>query len=113
MTHGWLFVQAERGQTASFLKMVADQERLYPGITSPTRLGEYVWAWLVNEDDRVRRLGLGGFQFWTPRLGFIFGTCRLSGHVGWRVWAKAHGTLNQYFLIRFWRKKCTKLTFHY
>ena len=30
---------------------------LYPGITSHVRLGKYVWAWLVNEDDWTRRLG--------------------------------------------------------
>ena len=65
--------------------MVACQERLYPGIISPSRLGKYVWAWLVNEDDWARRLGLYGFQFWARRL---------TRPVGWRVWAKAHGTHN-------------------
>ena len=68
MIHGWLFVQAERGQLVASLKMVADHERLYPDIISPVRLGKYVWVWLVNEDDRVRRLGLCGFQFWARRL---------------------------------------------
>ena len=63
VTHGGLFVQAERGQPAAFLKMVAGQERLYPGIISLARLGKYVRAWLVNEDDWVRRLSLCGFQF--------------------------------------------------
>ena len=61
VTHGWLFVQAEISQPAALLKMVAGQERLYPNIISPTRLGKYVWVWLVNEDDWVRRLGLCGF----------------------------------------------------
>ena len=50
-THGWILVQAEVGQPATFLKMIAGQERLYPGIISLARLGKYVWAWLVNEDD--------------------------------------------------------------
>ena len=63
MTHRWLLVQAERSQPTAFLKMVAGQERLYPGIISPTLLGKYVWAWLVNEDDWVRRLGSVGFSF--------------------------------------------------
>ena len=51
VTHEWIFIQAKRGQPAAFLKMVADQERLYPDIMSPVRLGKYVWAWIVNEDD--------------------------------------------------------------
>ena len=34
VTHWWIFVQAERGQSAAFLKMVSDQKRLYPGIMS-------------------------------------------------------------------------------
>ena len=57
VTHGWIFVQVNRGQPAVYLKMVSDQERLYPDIMSPVRLGKYVWAWLVNEDDWARRLG--------------------------------------------------------
>ena len=64
--HEWLFnlfVQAERCQSTAFLKMVVGQERLYLGIISPARLGKYVWVWLVNEDDWVRRLGLYGFNF--------------------------------------------------
>ena len=68
VTHGWFFVQAERVQSATSLKMVADQERLYPDIISPAWLGKYVWVWLVNEDDWVHRLGLCGFQFWARRL---------------------------------------------
>ena len=52
---------------------------------SPARLGKYVWAWLVNENDWVCRLGLCGFQFWARRL---------TRPVGWWVWAKAHGTHN-------------------
>ena len=44
VTHGWLFVQAERGQSTTSLKMVAGQERLYPGIISPARMGKYVWV---------------------------------------------------------------------
>ena len=72
VTHRWLLVQVERGQSAAFLKMVAGQERLYPGIISPARLGKYVWTWLVNEDDWVRRLGHCGFQFWARRVSFSF-----------------------------------------
>ena len=72
VTHGWLFVQAERGQPTAFLKMVASQERLYLGIISPVQLGKYVWVWLVNEDDWICRLSLYGFQFWARRLGFSF-----------------------------------------
>ena len=52
----------------SLIKMVAGQERLYLDIISPARLGKYVWAWLVNEDDWVHKLGLCGFQFWACRL---------------------------------------------
>ena len=44
VTHGWIFVQAEVGQPAAFLKMIAGQERLYPGIISLARLGKYIWA---------------------------------------------------------------------
>ena len=62
--------------------MVFDQERLYPDIMSHVRLGKYVWAWLVNENDWARRL-----DHYT--VGFS-----LAGPVGWRVWAKAHGTHN-------------------
>ena len=43
VTHGELFVQAERGQPAA-LKMVASHERLYLGIISPTQLVKYVWV---------------------------------------------------------------------
>ena len=68
--------------------MVADKERLYLGIISPTRLGKFVWAWLVTEGDWARRLGLCGFQFWA---------CRLTRPIVWRVWAKAHGTYNAPF----------------
>ena len=82
MTHGWIFVQAEVGQPAAFLKMIVGYERLYPGIISPARLGKYVWAWLVNEDDWARKLGHYTVGFSQP------------GPVGWRVWAKAHGTHN-------------------
>ena len=57
VTHGWILIQAERGQPAAFLKMVASHERLYPGIMLHVRLGKYVWAWLVNEDDLAQRLG--------------------------------------------------------
>ena len=70
--------------------MVADQERLYLDIISLARLGKYVWACLVNEDDWVCRLGLFGFQFWARRL---------TGPVGWKVWAKAHGTHNAPFFL--------------
>ena len=63
MTHGWLFVQVERGQPVTFLKMVASQERSYPGIISPARLGKYVWAWLVNEDVWVVDWASMGFSF--------------------------------------------------
>ena len=51
VTHGWIL-----GQPATFLKMVAGQERLYLDIISPARLGKYVWAWLVNEDNWVNTL---------------------------------------------------------
>ena len=51
VTHGWIVVQAERGRSDAFLEMVACQERLYPGIKSPARLGKHDWAWSVNEDD--------------------------------------------------------------
>ena len=68
VTHGWLFVKVERRQPAAFLKMVAGQERLYPGIMSTAPLGKYVWIWLVNENDWVRRLSLYGSQFWAHRL---------------------------------------------
>ena len=57
VTHGWIFIQVERGQQAAYLKMVFGQERLYPGFMSPVQLGKYVWAWLVNEDDWARILG--------------------------------------------------------
>ena len=33
---------AEDGQPATFLKMIAGHERLYPSIISPARLGKYV-----------------------------------------------------------------------
>ena len=86
VTHGRLFVQAERGQSAAFLKMVASQERLYLGIISPAQLGKYVWVWLVNEDDWTHRLGLCGFQFWTRKLtGPLSEGLSPSGPVGWRV----------------------------
>ena len=62
--------------------MVADKERLYSDIISHARLGKYVWAWLVNEDNWARRLGHYTVGFSHP------------GPVGWRVWAKAHGTHN-------------------
>ena len=68
VTHGWLFVQAERGQSAAYLKMVSDQGRLYPGIMSPARLGKHVWVLLVNEDYWARRLGHCRFQSWARRL---------------------------------------------
>ena len=55
--HGWIIVQAKRGQPATFSKMVSGQEGLYPGIMSPVWLKKYVWAWLVNEDDWARGLG--------------------------------------------------------
>ena len=55
---------------------------MYLGIISPARLGKYVWAWLVNEDD------------WTRRLGHYTVGFNQPGPVGWRVWAKAHGTHN-------------------
>ena len=42
--HGWILVQAERGQSAAFLKMVSSQERLYPDIMSHVWLEKYVWA---------------------------------------------------------------------
>ena len=80
MTYGWIFVQAEVGQPTAFLEMIVIQERLYPNIISPARLGKYVWAWLVNEDDWARRLGHYTVGFSQP------------GPVGWRVWTKAHGT---------------------
>ena len=73
LTRGWLFIQAERGQPAAFLKMIADQKRLYPGIVSSARLGKRVWPSLINEDDWVRILGLCGFPFWVCSLGFSFG----------------------------------------
>ena len=44
VTHGWILVQAERGQPVAFLKMVSGQERLYPGIMSPVQLRKYVCA---------------------------------------------------------------------
>ena len=88
VTNGWIFVQAEVGQPVAFLKMIAGQERLYPGIISPAQLGKYVWAWLVNEDDWARRLGHYTVGFSRP------------GPVGWRVWAKAHGThMPPFFLL--------------
>ena len=91
LTHGWILVQAERGQPTVFLKMVANQKRLYPGIMSHVRLENYVWVWLINKDDWSRRLG-------HYTLGFS-----LSGPISWRVWAKAHGThkccLSKYMYI--------------
>ena len=51
VTHGMLFVSVKRGQSVAFLKMVAGEERLHPGIISPARLRKYVWTRLVNEDD--------------------------------------------------------------
>ena len=94
VTHGELFVQPERGQPTAFLKMVADQERLYLGIISLAQLGKYVWAWLVNEDDWARRLDLCGFQFWARRLTGPLSCGIESVRACWRVWAKAHGTHN-------------------
>ena len=85
MTHGWILVQTKAGQSAAFLKMVAGQERLYPGIISPAQQGKYVWAWLVNEGNWARRLGYYTVGFSHP------------GSVGKRVWAKAHGTHNASF----------------
>ena len=82
MTHGWILVQAEVGRLIAFLKMIAGQERLYSGIISPTRMGKYVWVWLVNEDDWARRLSYYIVGFSQP------------GPIGWRGWAKAHGTHN-------------------
>ena len=35
---------------------------------SPIQLAKYVWAWLVNEDDRVQRLGSCRLHFWGRRL---------------------------------------------
>ena len=88
VTHGGLFVQAERVQPAAFLKMVAGQERLYPSIISLVRLGKYVWALLVIEDDWAHRLGLCGFQFWARKLtGSLscgvesIGACWLEGMI--------------------------------
>ena len=66
MTHGWIFIQVEVGQPAVFLKMIADQERLYTGIISLARLGKYVWAWIVNEDDWAHRLGHYTVSFSQP-----------------------------------------------
>ena len=67
VTHGWIFVQAERGQLVAFLKMVSGKERLHPGnIMSHVQLGKYVWVWLVNEDDWAS--GLGHYT-----LGFSLG----------------------------------------
>ena len=73
VTHEWILVQAERGQLATFLKMVVSQERLYSGIMSHVRLGKYVWVWLVNEDDWARRLGQGlGQCLWYPQSLVFF-----------------------------------------
>ena len=44
VTHGWIFVQAERGQPTTFLKMVFGQGRLYPGIMSHVWHGKHVWV---------------------------------------------------------------------
>ena len=87
VTHGWILVQAKRGQSAAFLKMVSSQEKLYLGIMTYVQLGKYVWAWLVNEDDLARRLG-------HYTMGFS-----LSGLVGLRVWAKAHGTHTKHLYL--------------
>ena len=57
MTHGWILVQAEAGQPATFLNIVTDHERMYPSIISHTQLRKYVWACLVNENNCARRLG--------------------------------------------------------
>ena len=81
----WILVQAEKGQSAAYLKMVSGQERLYSSIMSPVQLGKYVWTWLVNEDD------------WACRLGHYPVGFSLAGPVSWRVWAKAHGTHNAPF----------------
>ena len=67
MTHGWILVQTEAGQSVAFLNMVAGHERLYPGIISLTRPGKYVWAWLVNEGNWARRLGYYTVGFSHPR----------------------------------------------
>ena len=80
MTHGRIFVQAERGQLATYLKMVSGQERLYPNIMSPVRLGKYVWVWFVNEDDWTRKLDHYTVGFSQPEP------------IGWRGWVKACGT---------------------
>ena len=82
VTHGWILVQVERGKPAAFLNMVVGQERLYLGIMSHVRLGKYVWVCLVNEDN------------WACRLGHYILGFSLPRSVGWRVWAKAHGTHN-------------------
>ena len=55
------------------LERVARQERIVPRRyisrpTSPARMREYLWAWLVNEDDWVQRLGPRRFQLWAYRL---------------------------------------------
>ena len=44
MTHEWIFVQDERGESTAYLKMVSDQERLNLDIMSLVRLGKHVWA---------------------------------------------------------------------
>ena len=44
VTHGWILVQTKAGRSTAFLKMVADQERLYPYIISLAQPGKYVWA---------------------------------------------------------------------
>ena len=68
MTHGWILIQTEVGQSAAFLKMVVDHEILYPGIISPAQPGKYVWVWLVNEGNWAHRLGYYTVGFSHPGL---------------------------------------------
>ena len=91
MTHERILVQAKVGRPAVFLKMIAGYERLYPDIISPARLGNYIWAWLVNENDWV---WLVNEDNWARRLSHCTVGSSLLGPVGWRGWAKAHGTYN-------------------
>ena len=83
VTHGWLFVQTERGQSVAYLKMVSSQERLYLNIMSHIQLEKYVWIWLVNKDDWTRRLGHCRFQSWTHRLTWTLSYEVKSAEVCW------------------------------
>ena len=83
MCDSWVDTRSNRGRSADCLL----KDGSWPGEIVPTHyiaypLGKYVWAWPVNEDN------------WACRLGHYTVGFSHPGPVGWRVWAKAHGTHN-------------------